>query len=107
MMGKFLNSIDLNNRFIRRSFEKYFVDKSLFIDKLNTLINTSNDFVSITRPRRFGKSINAMMLASYYSNALDTHDIFDNLKISNSPSYLEHLNKHNVIYISFNSNINS
>ena len=106
-MGRFLNSIDMNNRFIRTSRETYFVDKSELIEKMNTLVNTSNDFVSITKPRRFGKSINAFMLASYYSNALDTKDIFDKLKISKSPSYLEHLNKHNVIFISFNTNNDS
>ena len=105
-MGKFLNSIDINNRFIRTTAEKYFIDKSGLIEKFNKLIGTSNDFVSITRPRRFGKSINAMMLASYYSNTIDTRDVFDKLNISKCPSYLEHLNKHNVIYISFNTNIN-
>ena len=102
-MGRFLNSIDMNNRFIRTSRETYFVDKSELIEKMNTLVNTSNDFISITKPRRFGQSINAFMLASYYSNALDTKDIFDRLKISKSLSYLEHLNKHNVIFISFNT----
>lgn len=35
---------------------KYFVDKSLIIEKLNDLINTSDKYVCITRPRRFGKS---------------------------------------------------
>ena len=62
-----------------------------------------NKFICVTRPRRFGKSINAAMLASYYTNNLDTKEIFDKLKISKCDSYMEHLNKHNVIYMSFNA----
>jgi hypothetical protein len=55
----------------------------------------------MTRPRRFGKTIMANMLASYFSKGFDSRDIFDNLEISKSPNYHEHLNKHNVIYIDF------
>ena len=45
-----------------------------------------------------------MMIASYYSKNADFKGLFDKLKISKSSSYLTHLNKHNVIYITFNSN---
>lgn len=40
----------------------------------------------------------------YYSKNADFKGLFDKLKISKSSSYLTHLNKHNVIYITFNSN---
>ena len=43
-----------------------------------------------------------MMLACYYSKNADFKHLFDELEISKSPSYLEHLNKHNVIYITLN-----
>ncbi|MGL5328501.1 MAG: AAA family ATPase, partial [Peptostreptococcaceae bacterium] len=81
---------------------KYFVDKSLIIEKLNERICTSDKYVCITRPRRFGKSSVADMLGAYYSKAVDSKDIFNNLKISNCHSYNENLNKYNVITISFN-----
>ena len=81
---------------------KYFVDKSSMIEKLNEVIETSDKYICITRPRRFGKSSVIDMLGSYYSIAVNSKDVFDNLKISNSPSYNEHLNKYNVINISFN-----
>ena len=58
----------------------------------------------ITRPQRFGKTLNAMMIASYYSKNADFKNLFDKLEISNGSSYLKHLNKHNVFYITFNSN---
>lgn len=61
---------------------KYFVDKSLIIENLNDCIGTSNKYLCITRPRRFGKSSVAHMLGAYYSKAIDSKDIFDTLKIS-------------------------
>ena len=70
---------------------KYFVDKSLIIEELNEVILTSDRYVCITRPRRFGKSSVIDMLGAYYSKGLDSSSIFDNLKISESESYKEHL----------------
>jgi hypothetical protein len=72
------------------------------IEKTNELINIKDRFLCITRPRRFGKTINAMMLASYYSKNANFKNLFDKLEISKNPSYLEHLNKHNVIYMTLN-----
>lgn len=80
----------------------YFVDKSMIIEKTNKLINTANSYICITRPRRFGKSSVADMLGAYYSKAVDSKEVFDRLNISKSDDYEEHLNKYNVINISFN-----
>ncbi|WP_195517340.1 AAA family ATPase [Paraclostridium bifermentans] len=90
----------LNYKKLYRS--KYFVDKSLIIEKLNEVIDTSDMYICVTRPRRFGKSSVADMLAAYYSKAVDSKEIFDNLKISEENGYKENLNKYNVITISFN-----
>lgn len=81
---------------------KYFVDKSLMIDILNERLETSDKYICITRPRRFGKSSVADMLGSYYSKAVNSKSIFNKLKISSFPSYLSNLNKYNVININFN-----
>ncbi|MBP5426358.1 MAG: AAA family ATPase, partial [Clostridiales bacterium] len=80
--------------------------KSEFIDKLNQNINVYDRFICITRPTRFGKSLNAIMLASYYTKNLDSKNVFDNLNIAKCESYEKHLNKHNVIYMSFNTGSN-
>ncbi|MGL5150437.1 MAG: AAA family ATPase, partial [Clostridium sp.] len=82
---------------------KYFVDKSLIIDKINKVIGTTDRFLCITRPRRFGKSSVADMLGAYYSKAVDSKEIFDKLNISSVNGYEENLNKYNVINISFNT----
>ena len=47
-----------------------------------------------------------MMLESYYSKNANFKDLFDKLKISNSESYLTHLNKHNVVYLNFSNPLN-
>ncbi len=101
-MSYFLNVPIKNNSFTEAANYKYFVDKSILIDKLNDCISSPNKYVCITRPRRFGKTINAMMLACYYSKNADFKPLFDNLEISKYESYLKHLNKHNVIYMTMN-----
>ena len=58
-LGKFLNSLEENNQFIKVTEDKYFVDKSKLICELNNLVGSAKQYVCITRPRRFGKSINA------------------------------------------------
>ncbi len=101
-MAYFLNNINEVNQFSKTTKEKYFVDKSELIEKMNELVGTASQYVCITRPRRFGKTLNAMMLASYYSKNADFKNLFDKLKISEDETYLDHLNNHNVIYITLN-----
>ncbi len=79
-----------------------YVDKSLLIEKVSScLAKQSKKFICITRPRRFGKTYNATMLASYYMKGYDTKSLFDGLNISQCDDYLVHLNQYNVIYIDF------
>lgn len=80
----------------------YFVDKSNIIGLINKVINTADSYICITRPRRFGKSSVADMLGAYYSKAINSKKIFDSLNVSKCDSYKQHLNKYNVISISFN-----
>ena len=83
--------------------EDIFVDKTDFIEKMSSKINKDTSFIAVTRPRRFGKTVTAQMLLTYYSKGYANTNIFDNLKISNAKSYEEHLNKYDVIYIDMNS----
>lgn len=78
-----------------------YVDKSLLIEKISTKIRTNSKYVCITRPRRFGKTINANMLGAYYTRGFDSHVLFDSLKIADSEMYPKHMNTHNVINIDF------
>ena len=101
-MAIYLNSINPYENYKSLYRSKYFVDKSLVIDKLNEVIETSDKYICITRPRRFGKSSVADMIGAYYSKAVNSKEVFENLEISNEDNYKEYLNKYNVISISFN-----
>ena len=81
----------------------YFVDKSAFIELINNRIQTNTKFICITKPRRFGKTSILNMLGAFYCKAYDAKALFDNLKISSSKSYKEHLNQYNVINLSLNN----
>ena len=105
-MTYFINKKIINNSFTEAFNSDYFVDKTELISKINKLISTNSKFLCITRPRRFGKTINAMMLESYYSKNANFKHIFDNLKISKSDTYEQHLNKHNVVYLNFSNPLN-
>ena len=71
----------------------------MLIDQVNRRVRTEQKFICVSRPRRFGKSMAADMLSAYYGNGNDTAFLFDNLKIAQSASYREHLNKYHVIKI--------
>lgn len=96
-MGIYLNPT--NEKFKRMVNDEIYVDHSLMIEYTNKIINTENNKLCVSRPRRFGKSTDANMLAAYYSKGCDSHKIFDQLKISKIDSYKDHLNQHNVIHI--------
>ncbi len=96
-MSNFLNLG--NSKFERYKNNKIFIDKSLLIKECNSLLFTEDSYMCVTRPRRFGKTMALSMLNAYYSKGCNSKEIFDKLDISNDESYLNHLNKHNVIWI--------
>ena len=96
-MGIYLNPS--NGKFRKAVKSEIYVDKSDLIAKLNERVEKENCYVCVSRPRRFGKSMNLAMLAAYYSNGCDSRDLFSALSIASSKSYSEYLNQYNVIYI--------
>ena len=76
-----------------------FVDKSRLIEVTNRCVRTMQRFLCVSRPRRFGKSMAADMLAAYYERGEDASALFDCLAISHSNSYKKHLNQYDVIKI--------
>lgn len=78
-----------------------FVDKSLLIEKISKVIGTDNAYLCITRPRRFGKTINANMLGAYYTKGYDSHPIFGKLAIAGTKGYGGDMNRYNVIHMDF------
>ena len=82
-----------------RKQDFYYVDKTGLLIQTNRLLRTKQKFVCISRPRRFGKSMAADMLAAYYGRNEDTSVLFERLKIGQEQSYQKHLNKYDVIKI--------
>lgn len=94
-MGIYLNQNNIMFQEVINS--EIYIDKTMLIDELNRMICTSDKYVCISRPRRFGKSMAANMLTAYYSRGCDSREMFENLKISKADSFEKNLNKYNVI----------
>ena len=58
-------------------------------------------YICITRPRRFGKTIMANMLGAFLGKRWNSSLIFDHLKIAESEKYQKYLNQYDLIYIDF------
>ncbi len=77
-----------------------YVDKSLLIKETNACFGIDQmKFMCVTRPRRFGKTMALKMLNAYYSKGCDSKSLFEDMKISDDPSFLSNLNKHNVLWV--------
>ena len=83
-------------RIIREDY--YYVDKTMLIEEL--LINRA-PVTLFTRPRRFGKTLNMLMIKYFFDvkNKEENKKLFENLKVSNS-EYMSEQGKYPVIFIS-------
>ena len=88
-----------NIRFKEAVASEIYVDKTGLISYTNKVFGTQQKYICVSRPRRFGKSMAAGMLSAYYSRGCDSHELFQNLKISQDRSFTEHLNQHDIIFL--------
>lgn len=100
-MGYFLNNEEPYILFREAAAQPYFVDKTAILKDLFPLIDSTEKYICIIRPRRFGKTIMANLIGSFFSKAHQSTDLFDSLKISNDCAYNHFVNQYNVIYIDF------
>ena len=77
----------------------FYVDKTKFIEELE---KDTSKVQLITRPRRFGKTLNMSMLKYFYNieNRDENRKLFSNLYIEKSPIFSEQ-GKYPIIFISF------
>ena len=104
-MGNYLNPT--SKSFQDSVDSAIYVDKSELISWTNTVINTEQKFVCVSRPRRFGKSMAANMLAAYYGRGEQTNSLFRKLNISKDDSYIKHLNQYDVIKVNMQEFLSS
>ena len=96
-MGSYLNP---GSKGFQESLNsEIYMDKTGLIEKTNAVLNTRQKFLCVSRPRRFGKSMAADMLAAYYDCGDDTEELFEGLSISQCKSYRKHLNQYDVLKI--------
>ena len=95
-MGKYINIGNAEFESVRKD---EYVDKSMLIAYVNSVLGSQSKFLCVSRARRFGKSLAAKMLCAYYDQSCDSHALFRDLKIANDPSYEKHLNQYPVIYL--------
>ena len=95
-MANYLNPGNAGFQEIRNA---EYVDKSGLIELVNRTIRTPQKLSCVSRPRRFGKSFAAKMLCAYYDRSCDSHALFDDLAIAQSPTYEAHLNRYDVLYV--------
>lgn len=101
-MGLYLNSSRAYDLYRNVANSDYFVDKTNMLGEIIPLMNTSTNCICITRPRRFGKTVMANMIAAFLGKGSDSRDVFGKLNVSKTDFYSENINKHNVISITFN-----
>ena len=96
-MGSYLNP---GSKGFQESLNsEIYVDKTGLIEKTNAVLNTRQKFICVSRPRRFGKSMAADMLAAYYERGENSASLFSSLKIHYVSSYQQHLNQYDVIKV--------
>lgn len=95
-MGRFLNPD--NGAFQTALNSQIYIDKTPMIEFTNSLLGSQQAFICNSRPRRFGKSVTANMLAAYYSKGCDSRELFANLAIAKASSFTQFLNKYDVVH---------
>lgn len=101
-MGVYLNSSNAFTLYKNEISKPYFVDKTLILKELVPMVREGSSYICITRPRRFGKTVMANMIASFFSKGEDSREIFDGLAIADFVEYEACRNQYNVIHIRFN-----
>ena len=99
-MGMFLNSIEPYDKYKTITKGLYFVDKTELLEELIPALEQEQRFFCITRPRRFGKTLNMSMLRTFFEIGMDKSP-FEGLYISKNKELCdEYMGKYPVIFLS-------
>ena len=80
-----------------KNLNYYFIDKSMMISEF---LRRKSTVTLITRPGRFGKTINISMMASFFDTTKDSKELFKDTKIVET-EYISEMNQYPTIFISF------
>ena len=96
-MGIYLNPG--TDGFVKTINSEIYIDKTGLLNYTNRVINTLQGYICVSRPRRFGKSITASMLAAYYSCDCDSKKLFSPFEIAKSSVFETYLNQYDTIFL--------
>jgi len=89
----------------RQSYDRIITQKNFYIDKtlfIKDWWENDDDVTLITRPRRFGKTLNMNMIDCFFSNRFEKRsDLFEGLKIWEYEEYRNMQGTYPVIFLSF------
>ncbi|MBR2786793.1 MAG: AAA family ATPase [Clostridia bacterium] len=75
----------------------YYIDKTLYIKRI---LDNKSEVALITRPRRFGKTLNMSMLKYFFSITQNSEELFADKKIMQAgEEYTSKMNSYPVIYL--------
>ena len=79
----FLNNGNGYTLFMETVFQKTYVDKTMMIDTLYRYIVEGNNYICVTRPRRFGKTVTANMIAAFFDESTkeESRRLFETCKL--------------------------
>ena len=96
-MGNYLNP---DNEWFRRIVNsEIYVDKTGMLKYTNQVMNTMQNCLCVSRPRHFGKSTAAAMLAAYYSRGCDSEELFSSFEIAADRDFRKYLNQYDTIFL--------
>ena len=88
-----------------QDFEKLRVNQRFYVDKtafISEWWNGGDDVTLITRPRRFGKTLNMSMINCFFSNKYENRgDLFEGLNVWENTNLQDQQGKWPVIFLSF------
>ena len=99
-MGVYLNPG--NDKFRRIINSEIYIDKTGLILYTNKVLDTQQQNICVSRPRRFGKTLNMSMLNCFFSNKyMNRADLFEKFEIWTDEKYRKLQGTYPVINLSF------
>ena len=95
-MGRYLNPGCVKFQKVLNS--EIYVDKTEMISYINSIVNTEQCYMCVSRPRRFGKTIAANMLAAYYGKG-NSRELFADRKVAQCEGWDKYINQFDVVKV--------
>ena len=95
-MGRYLNPGSVS--FEEALNSNIYVDKTGMIEYVNSVLKTKQKYMCVSRPRRFGKTMAADMLAAYYGRG-ESRELFADRRIASHDGWDKYLNRFDVVRV--------